>query len=70
MYKWSNSTNTRCRPGATLGNKVDSFITWFIDLVLSVPHTLVVILISISVGGGLRGIVLGVFSLTHWAFFD
>ena len=51
--------------GATLGNKVDSFITWFIDLVLSVPHTLVVILISISVGGGLRGIVLGV-SLTHW----
>ena len=51
--------------GATLGNKVDSFITWFIDLVLSVPHTLVVILILISVGGGLRGIVLGV-SLTHW----
>ena len=51
--------------GATLGNKVDSFITWFIDLALSVPHTLVVILISISVGGGLRGIVLGV-SLTHW----
>lgn len=51
--------------GATLGNKVDSFITCFIDLVLSVPHTLVVILISISVGGGLRGIVLGV-SLTHW----
>lgn len=51
--------------GATLGNNVDSFITWFIDLVLSVPHTLVVILISISVGGGLRGIVLGV-SLTHW----
>ncbi|MBC5997395.1 ABC transporter permease [Romboutsia ilealis] len=51
--------------GATLGNKVDSFITWFIDLVLSVPHTLVVILISISVGGGLKGIVLGV-SLTHW----
>lgn len=51
--------------GATLGNKVDSFITWFIDLVLSVPHTLVVILISIAMGGGIKGIVVGV-SLTHW----
>lgn len=51
--------------GATLGSKVDSFISWFIDLVLSVPHTLIVILISISVGGGLKGIILGV-SLTHW----
>ncbi len=51
--------------GATLGSKVDSFISWFIDLVLSVPHTLIVILVSISVGGGLKGIILGV-SLTHW----
>lgn len=51
--------------GATLGNTVDSFISWFIDLVLSVPHTLIVILISISVGGGLKGVILGV-SLTHW----
>ena len=51
--------------GATLGKKIDSFITWFIDLVLSVPHTLIVILISISVEGGLKGIILGV-SLTHW----
>ena len=52
--------------GATLGKGVDSIITWMIDLVLSVPHTLIVILISISVGGGFKGIVLGV-SLTHWA---
>ena len=52
--------------GATLGKVVDSIITWMIDLVLSVPHTLIVILISISVGGGFKGIVLGV-SLTHWA---
>ena len=29
------------------------------------PHALIVILISISVGGGFKGIVLGV-SLTHW----
>lgn len=51
--------------GPTCGNKVDSVITWFIDLVLSVPHTLIIILISMAAGGGLKGIVLGV-SLTHW----
>ncbi len=51
--------------GATLGKKVDAFITWLIDLCLSVPHALVIILISIALGGGLKGIVIGV-SLTHW----
>jgi peptide/nickel transport system permease protein len=51
--------------GATLGKTVDNIITWIIDLILSVPHALIVILISISVGGGFKGIVLGV-SLTHW----
>lgn len=51
--------------GATMGNTVDSIITWIIDLFLSVPHTLIIILISVSVGGGLKGIVIGV-SITHW----
>ncbi|MGL6108076.1 ABC transporter permease [Romboutsia sp.] len=51
--------------GATLGKRVDSFITWLIDLCLAVPHVLVIILISIAMGGGLKGIVIGV-SLTHW----
>ena len=51
--------------GPTCGKKVDSVITWFIDLILSVPHTLIIILISMAAGGGLKGIVLGV-SLTHW----
>ncbi|WP_434799114.1 ABC transporter permease [Terrisporobacter vanillatitrophus] len=51
--------------GPTCGKKVDLVITWFIDLVLSVPHTLIIILISMAAGGGLKGIVLGV-SLTHW----
>ncbi|RDY25373.1 ABC transporter permease [Romboutsia weinsteinii] len=51
--------------GATLGKRVDAFITWGIDLVLSVPHALIIILISISVGGGFKGIVAGV-ALTHW----
>ena len=51
--------------GPTCCKRVDSVITWFIDLVLSVPHTLIIILISMAAGGGLKGIVMGV-SLTHW----
>ena len=51
--------------GPTCGKRVDSVITWFIDLVLSVHHTLIIILISMAAGGGLKGIVMGV-SLTHW----
>lgn len=51
--------------GPTCGKKVDFVITWFIDLILSIPHTLIIILISMAAGGGLKGIVLGV-SLTHW----
>ena len=48
-----------------LGGKADVFISWLIDLVLSVPHTLVIILISVACGGGLKGIVIGV-TVTHW----
>lgn len=48
-----------------LGGKADTFVSWLIDLVLSVPHTLVIILISIACGGGLKGIVIGV-TATHW----
>ena len=42
--------------GPTCGKRVDSVITWFIDLVLSVPHTLIIILISMAAGGGLKDI--------------
>lgn len=48
-----------------LGGKTDILISWLIDLALSVPHTLVIILISIACGGGLQGIVIGV-TATHW----
>lgn len=51
--------------GPTFGQKVDAAITWLIDLVLSVPHTLIVILVSIAMGGGAKGIVVGV-AVTHW----
>ena len=52
-----------CR--TTFGREGGCFISWLVDLVLSVPHTLIVILISIACGGGLKGIVIGV-TATHW----
>ncbi|HAS73671.1 MAG TPA: ABC transporter permease, partial [Clostridiales bacterium UBA8960] len=51
--------------GPLLGGKVDACVSWLVDLFLAVPHTLVVILVSIAVGGGLKGIVIGV-TVTHW----
>lgn len=50
---------------ATCGKAVDVIISWFVDLVLSVPHILLIILICFAVGGGLKGVVIGV-TLTHW----
>ncbi|MBE6513176.1 MAG: ABC transporter permease [Methanobrevibacter olleyae] len=44
---------------------LDSFVAWFIDLFLSVPHLLLIILISISLGGGAFGVLVGV-AFTHW----
>lgn len=50
---------------ATMGKKVDSVITWIIDLVMGIPHILLLILISYAFGKGFKGVVIGV-ALTHW----
>ncbi|MCI8418392.1 MAG: ABC transporter permease [Lachnospiraceae bacterium] len=50
---------------ATLGRTVDGAITWVIDLVMGIPHILLLILISYACGKGFRGVVTGV-ALTHW----
>ncbi|OEH86450.1 peptide ABC transporter permease [Desulfuribacillus stibiiarsenatis] len=50
---------------ATMGKVVDSFISWLIDLFLSVPHLVTLILIAFVLGGGIKGVVIGV-ALTHW----
>ncbi|ABR48199.1 binding-protein-dependent transport systems inner membrane component [Alkaliphilus metalliredigens QYMF] len=50
---------------ATMGRKVDAFVSWLVDLFLSVPHLVALILIAFALGGGMRGVVLGV-TLTHW----
>ena len=51
--------------GPTLGGKADAVISWMVDLTLSVPHTILIILVSIACGGGFKGIVAGV-AATHW----
>jgi len=50
---------------ATFGGKVDALITWLIDLFMSLPHLVALILISFSLGGGLPGVVVSV-TATHW----
>ena len=50
---------------AVFGKKVDSVITWLIDLIMGIPHILLLILISVAVGKGVKGVVIGV-ALTHW----
>ena len=48
-----------------LGRKADAVISWCIDLVMGIPHILLVMLISLACGRGFVGVVAGV-SLSHW----
>lgn len=50
---------------AAMGKWADRIVTWLIDLFLSVPHLVLLILISFALGGGAKGVLLGV-ALTHW----
>ena len=50
---------------ASMGKTADRMISWLIDLFLSVPHLVTLILIAFTLGGGFKGIVLGLM-LTHW----
>ena len=50
---------------ATMGKTVDTVITFMIDLIMGVPHILLLILISVALGKGFKGVVVGV-ALTHW----
>ncbi|WMI79907.1 ABC transporter permease [Anaerotignum sp. MB30-C6] len=50
---------------ATLGKKADAIISWLVDMFIGIPHLVFIILISFMVGGGVKGVILGV-GLTHW----
>ena len=51
--------------GPVFGGIVDKAVSWLIDFVLAVPHTIIIILISLACGGGFKGIVVGI-TCTHW----
>ena len=50
---------------ALLGPKVDAALSWCMDLVMGIPHILLVMLISLAFGRGFMGVVAGV-ALSHW----
>ena len=50
---------------AALSRPADALLSWCVDLVLGIPHILLVILISLAFGRGFLGVVAGV-SLSHW----
>lgn len=47
------------------GEKTDAVVNWIIDVFLSVPSTVLLIVISVCAGRGLRGVIIGI-ALTHW----
>jgi len=50
---------------SSLNKYTDSFMSWLIDLFASMPHLLLLILISICLGKGAIGVIIGV-AFTHW----
>lgn len=48
------------------GKRVDAVVTWMIDLLMGIPHIVLLILISCALGKGFWGVTIGV-ALTHWA---
>jgi len=50
---------------ATLGKAADAVIGWLVDLLMGMPHLVLLILIAFALGGGVKGVIVGV-ALTHW----
>ena len=47
------------------GKKADAVVTWLIDLMMGIPHIVLLILISFALGKGFWGVAIGV-AVTHW----
>lgn len=47
------------------GPRADAFVSWLIDLVMGIPHIVLLILISYALGRGALGVTVGV-AVTHW----
>lgn len=50
---------------ATLGRAADGVVSYFIDVVMGVPHILLLLLISFALGKGMFGITVAV-AVSHW----
>lgn len=50
---------------AVVGGKFDQFVLWLADLAMSVPHLVLLLLISFALGGGALGVIVAVM-VTHW----
>jgi len=50
---------------AGFGGWVDKVVSYLVDLFMGIPHLVLLMLISFMLGGGLKGLVVGI-SLTHW----
>lgn len=47
------------------GKRVDAVVGWLIDLMMGVPHIVLLVLISYAIGKGFWGVTIGV-AVTHW----
>lgn len=47
------------------GRAADGAVSWLIDLMMGVPHIILLILIAFACGRGVTGVVLGI-TFTHW----
>ncbi len=50
---------------AVFGGFIDLVLSWLTDLFMSLPHLILLILISFAVGGGIKGVIIGV-AASHW----
>lgn len=47
------------------GRAADAAVTWLVDLMMGVPHIVLIILVSFALGKGFWGVAVGV-AVTHW----
>ncbi len=52
---------------ASCGEVVDRCVTFLIDVFLSIPHIIFLIIISVAMGRGVRGVMVGIVA-THWTY--
>lgn len=50
---------------ASLGRAADCLVSWLVDVFMSLPHLVLLILIAFVAGGGTKGVALAV-AFTHW----